>query len=68
MVGLGIIMPKGVILCTTRILGAEQEIAIIIKETMGIICKVIKYTEIIIIITEEMVVEVEIMTGTEVGH
>ena len=68
MVGLGTIMPTGVILHTTRILGAEQEIALMIEETMGITCEVSKDIEIIIIITEEMVIEVEIMTGTEVGH
>ena len=68
MVDLGIIMPTGVILCTARILGAEQEIALLIEETTGITCEVIKDTEIIIIITEEMVIEVEITTGTEVGH
>ena len=67
-VGLGIIMPTGVVLHTTRILGAEQEIALIIEETTGITCEVIKDIEIIIIITEEMVIEVKIMTGTEVGH
>ena len=46
----------------------RAEIALIIEETMGITHKVIKDIEIIIIITEEMVIEVEIMTGTEVGH
>ena len=35
---------------------------------MGITHEVIKDKEIIIIITEEMVIEVEIMTGTEVSH
>ena len=68
MVGLGIIMPTGVILCIIRILGAEQEIALIIEETMGIIHEVIRDIEIIITITEETVIEVEIMTGTEVDH
>ena len=68
MVGLGKIMPTGVILCITRILGAEQEIALIAEETMGIICEVIRDIEVIITITKEMVIEVEIMTGTEVGH
>ena len=61
-------MPTGVILCITRILGAEQEVSSIIEETMGIICKVIRDIEIIITITEEMVIEVKIMTGIEVGH
>ena len=68
MVGLGMIMPIGVILCITRILGVEQDVALIIEETMGIICKVIRNIEIIITITDEMVIEVKIMTGTEVGH
>ena len=35
---------------------------------MDIICKVIRDIEIIIKITEEMVIEVKIMTGIEVGH
>ena len=65
MVGLGIIMPIGVILCITKILGAEQEIALIIEETMGITNEVIRDIE-TIIVTEETVIEVEIMTGTEV--
>ena len=68
MVGLGIIMPTRVVLHTTRILGAEQEITLIIEETMGIISKVIRDIEIIITITEEMVIEVKFMTGTEVGY
>ena len=38
------------------------------KGTMGIICEVIRDIEIIITITEEMVIEVKIMTGIEVGH
>ena len=65
---LGIIMPIGVVLHTTRILGAEQEIALIIEETTDIICKVIRHIRIIIIITEETVIEVKIMTGIEVGQ
>ena len=60
-------MPIEVILHITRILGAEQEVALI-EETMGIICKVIRGIEIIITITEQTVIEVKIMTGTEVGH
>ena len=56
-----------VVPCTTRTLGVEQEIASIIEETMGITCKVIQEIETIIII-EETVIEVEIMTGTGVGH
>ena len=63
MVGLGIILSTGVILCIIRILGAEQEIALIIEETMGIICEVISDIEIIITITVEMVIEVKIMIG-----
>ena len=35
---------------------------------MGIICEVIRDIEIIKILTEEMIIEVEIMTGTGVGH
>ena len=65
---LGIIMPIGVIPHTIRILGAEQEVALIIEETMDIICEVIRDIEIIIIITEETAIEVKIMTGIEVGH
>ena len=61
-------MPIGVILHITRILGAEQEVALIIEETMGIIYKVIRDIEIMITITEETVIEVKIMTRTEVGH
>ena len=61
-------MPTGVILCITRVLGVEQKIALIIDETMGIACKVIKDIEIIIIISEKIVIEVKIMTGTGVGH
>ena len=68
MVGLGIIMPIGVILHKTRILGAEQEVALIIEGTMGIIHEVIRDMEIVIRITEEMVIEVKITTGREVGH
>ena len=68
MVDLGIIMPTGVILHITRILGAEQKVASIIEETMGIICEVIRDIEIIITITEETVIVVMIMTGIEVGH
>ena len=67
MVDLGITMPVGVILHIIRILGAEQEIALIIEETMGITHEVIRDIE-TIIITEEMVKEVQIMTGTEVGY
>ena len=52
---------------TTRTLGVEQEIALIIEETTGITHEVIKDIETIIII-EEMVIEVKIMTGTGVGH
>ena len=61
-------MPTGVSLCITRILGAEQETALITEETIGIICDIIRDIEIIITITEETVIEVEIMTGTGVGH
>ena len=67
-VDLGIIMPTGVVPCIARILGAEQEVALIIEETMDIIHEVIRDIEIIITITEEMVIEVKIMTGTEVGY
>ena len=56
-----------VVPCTTRTLGVEQEIALIMEETMGITCKVIKDIETIIII-EEMVIEVKTVTGTGVGH
>ena len=66
-VGLGITMSIVVVPHITRTSGAEQEIALIIEETMGITCEVIKDIETIIII-EKMVIEVEIMTGTEVGH
>ena len=61
-------MPTGVIPPIARILGAEQEVALIIEEITDIICKVIRDIEIIITITEEVVIEVKIMTGTEVGH
>ena len=67
-VDLGIIMPTGFVLHITRILGAEQEVALIIEETTDIIFEVIRDIEIIITITEETVIEVKIMTGTEVGH
>ena len=66
-VGLGITMSIEVIPHTMRTLGVEQEIALIIEETTGITCKVIKDIETIIII-EETVIEVKIMTGTGVGH
>ena len=66
-VSLGITMSIEVIPCTTRTLGVEQEIAFIIEETTGITHKVIKDIETIIII-EEMVIEVETMAGTGVGH
>ena len=66
-VGLGVTMSTGVILHITRILGVEQEIVVIIEETTGITHEVIKDIE-AIIITEETVIEVKIMTGTEVGH
>ena len=68
MVVLGIIMPIGVIPHIIRILGAEQEVALIIDKTKYIICEVIRDIEIIIIITEEMVIEVKITTVIEVGH
>ena len=61
-------MPTGLIPHITRILGAEHEVALIIEEIMDIIHKVIRDIEIIIIITEETVIEVKIMTGIEVGH
>ena len=66
-VGLGITMSTGVVPCITRTLGVEQEIALIIEETMSITWDVIKDIETIIII-EEMVIEIKIMTGTGVGH
>ena len=66
-VGLGITVFIEVISSTTRTLGVEQEIALIIEETMDITCEVIKGIETIIII-EETVIEVEITTGTGVGH
>ena len=66
-VGLGITMSTGVIPCITRTLGVEQEIALIIEETMGTTHEVIKDIGTIIII-EEMVIEVDIMTGTGIGH
>ena len=61
-------MPTVVIPCIARILGAEQEVALIIEETTDIICEVIRDIEIIIAIIEETVIEVRIMTGTEVDH
>ena len=61
-------MPTGVIPCIARILGAEQEVALLFEETTYIICKVIRDIGIIITFTEEMVIEVKIMTGIEVGH
>ena len=66
-VGLGITMSTGVIPHIARTLGVEQEIALIIEKTMGITSEVIKDIETIIII-EETVIEVKIMTGTGVGH
>ena len=42
-VDLGIIMPTGVVPSITRTLGAEQEVILIIEETMDIICEVIIY-------------------------
>ena len=66
-VGLGITMFVEVVPCITRTLGIEQEIALIIEESMGITCKVIKDIETVIII-EEMVIEVKILRGTGVGH
>ena len=66
-VGLGRTMSIEVVPHTTSTLGVEQEIALIIEETMGITRDVIKDIETIIII-EETVIEVEIMTGTGVGH
>ena len=65
--GLGTTMSTGVIPYITRILGVEQMIALIIEETMGTTCEVIKDIETIIII-EETVIEVTIITGTGVGH
>ena len=50
----------------TRTLGVEHKIALIIEETLGIRCEVVKDIEIIII--EEMATEVEMTTGIGVGH
>ena len=61
-------MPTEVVPHTTRILGTEQEVTLIIEETKDIILDVIRGIDIIITITEEMVIEVKIMTGIEVGH
>ena len=47
---------------TTRTLGVEQEIALIIEETMGITHEVIKDIETIIII-DETIIEVEVTKG-----
>ena len=44
-VGLGITMSTGFIPHTTRTLGVEQEIALIIEETMGITHEIIKDIE-----------------------
>ena len=60
-------MSTGVVPYITRTLEVEQEIALIIEESMGITGEVIKDIE-TIIITEEMAIEVEIMTGMGVGH